>query len=69
MKFLLQSESVEDVESRPRKMSSKVPVRGASRCRLPCSKRAVEKPSEKSKRMVQQCFAQLENKDWCVSTL
>ncbi|KYN01938.1 hypothetical protein ALC62_07241, partial [Cyphomyrmex costatus] len=59
----IESEPAEDVESR-RRMPSKVPVRGPSRCRMPSNKRAMEKPSEKSKRMVQQCFSQLENKDW-----
>ncbi|KYN37363.1 hypothetical protein ALC56_08266 [Trachymyrmex septentrionalis] len=59
----IESESAEDVESR-RRMPSKVPVRGSSRCRMPSNKRVIEKPSEKSKRMVQQCFSQLENKDW-----
>lgn len=63
MKSFSQSEPAEDVESR-RRMPSKVPVRDVSRCRLFSNKKAMEKPSEKSKRMVQQCFAQLENKDW-----
>ncbi|XP_011871564.1 PREDICTED: uncharacterized protein LOC105564074 [Vollenhovia emeryi] len=64
----IESEPGEDVESR-RRMPSKVPVRGASRCRMPSSKRTPEKPTEKSKRMVQQCFAQLDNKDWCIKNL
>ncbi|XP_011063428.1 PREDICTED: uncharacterized protein LOC105151429 [Acromyrmex echinatior] len=59
----IESEPAEDVELR-RRMPSKVPVRGSSRCRMPSNKRVMEKPSEKSKRMVQQCFSQLENKDW-----
>ncbi|XP_018046258.1 PREDICTED: uncharacterized protein LOC108685801 [Atta colombica] len=59
----IESEPAEDVEPR-RRMPSKVPVRGSSRCRMPSNKRVMEKPSEKSKRMVQQCFSQLENKDW-----
>lgn len=47
-----------------RRIPSKVP-RGTGRCRmLPNKKAGLEKPTEKSKRMVQQCFAQLENKDW-----
>ncbi|XP_011701488.1 PREDICTED: uncharacterized protein LOC105458119 [Wasmannia auropunctata] len=62
----IESEPAEDVESR-RRMPSKVPVRGPSRSRIPFSKRTVEKPSEKSKRMVQQCFTQLESKDWEVT--
>ncbi|XP_012535111.1 uncharacterized protein LOC105835962 isoform X2 [Monomorium pharaonis] len=62
----IEPEVTEDVESR-RRMPSKVPVRSTSRCRMPFSKRAIEKPSEKSKRMVQQCFTQLENKDWEVT--
>ncbi|XP_072762296.1 uncharacterized protein [Anoplolepis gracilipes] len=61
----IESESVEAIESR-RRIASKVPIRGTSRYRTSSTKRAspVEKPSEKSKRMMQQCFAQLENKDW-----
>ncbi|XP_071558648.1 uncharacterized protein [Temnothorax nylanderi] len=62
----IESEPAEDVESR-RRMPSKVPVRSTSRCRMPSNKRAVEKPSEKVKRMVQQCFTQLETKDWEVT--
>ncbi|KYN18996.1 hypothetical protein ALC57_08669 [Trachymyrmex cornetzi] len=62
----IEPEPAEDVESR-RRMPSKVPVRGSSRCRMPSNKRVMEKPSEKSKRMVQQCFSQLENKDWEVT--
>ncbi|XP_011164293.1 uncharacterized protein LOC105199069 isoform X2 [Solenopsis invicta] len=61
----IESEPVKDVERR--RMPSKVPVRGASRCRMLSSKRTAEKPSEKAKRMVQQCFTQLENKDWEVT--
>ncbi|KAL0109941.1 hypothetical protein PUN28_013527 [Cardiocondyla obscurior] len=62
----IEPEPVEDVESR-RRMPSKVPVRNPSRNRIPFNKRATEKLSEKSKRMVQQCFTQLENKDWEVT--
>ncbi|XP_070154270.1 TOG array regulator of axonemal microtubules protein 1 isoform X4 [Polyergus mexicanus] len=52
----IESESVEAI----------VPIRGTGRYRAPSNKRAspIEKPSEKSKRMVQQCLVQLENKDW-----
>lgn len=61
----MQSESVEAIESR-RRIASKVPIRGTGRYRASSNKRAspIEKPSEKSKRMVQQCLVQLENKDW-----
>ncbi|XP_029678629.1 uncharacterized protein LOC115244815 isoform X3 [Formica exsecta] len=65
----IESESVEAIESR-RRIASKVPIRGTGRYRAPSNKRAspIEKPSEKSKRMVQQCLAQLENKDWEITT-
>ncbi|EFN68292.1 Uncharacterized protein KIAA0423 [Camponotus floridanus] len=61
----IESEPVEAVESRKR-IASKVPIRGIGRYRAPSIKRAspIEKPSEKSKRMVQQCFTQIDNKDW-----
>ncbi|XP_032682196.1 uncharacterized protein LOC116849305 isoform X2 [Odontomachus brunneus] len=53
-----------DVLEARRRIPSKVPVRGTSRYRTLSTKKAAEKPSEKCKRMVQQCFTQLENKDW-----
>ncbi|KAL6428054.1 hypothetical protein ACFW04_008438 [Cataglyphis niger] len=61
----IEPESVEAIESR-RRIASKVSIRGTNRYRAPSNKRTspIEKPSEKSKRMVQQCLAQLENKDW-----
>ncbi|XP_020295110.1 uncharacterized protein LOC109860437 isoform X2 [Pseudomyrmex gracilis] len=59
----IESEPVETVESR-RRLPSKVPVRGVARHRAVSNKRITEKPSEISKRMMQQCLSQLENKDW-----
>nr|XP_012232865.1 PREDICTED: uncharacterized protein LOC105678252 isoform X2 [Linepithema humile] len=61
----IESQSMESIESR-RRLPSKVPVRDVN-YRAPSRKRTAEKPTEKSKRMVQQCFAQLENKDWEVT--
>ncbi|XP_025156270.1 uncharacterized protein LOC105185536 isoform X1 [Harpegnathos saltator] len=63
----IEPQSMDIIESR-RKIASKVPVRDAGRYRALSMKKAAEKPSEKSKRMVQQCFAQLESKDWEVTT-
>ncbi|XP_011344178.2 uncharacterized protein LOC105283262 isoform X2 [Ooceraea biroi] len=62
----IESELAEAIESR-RRAPSKVPLRGAGRYRSFSNKKAPEKPLEKSNRMVQQCFAQLENKDWEVT--
>ncbi|XP_014468480.1 PREDICTED: uncharacterized protein LOC106741218 [Dinoponera quadriceps] len=62
----IESQSIETIES-CRRILSKVPVHSVSRYRALSTKKAAEKPSEKSKRMVQQCFAQLENKDWEVT--
>lgn len=61
--LLLQSEPMDAIEAR-RRIPSKVPVRGTSRYRTLSTKKVAEKPSEKCKRIVQQCFTQLENKDW-----
>lgn len=55
---------MEAVESCSRAYSKVGSIRGtAGRYQL-SNKKATEKPLEKSNRMVQQCFAQLENKDW-----